>query len=168
MTLTPKIIMLGVRLAGISATALINEVAISWYPPTWHLADGRWGTYDPAGVRSCIGARLLAAIGDQSSAWRWYDCAKRLWDANALDGFNWRYWALVSAAGFTLLAAFGFALAVRFGRPPFRVVRGRKLLTGRPAKRALLEVTKQEAELSGVGLDLIPGLPHWSAKRGIG
>ena len=43
MIATPKIIALGALFGAMTITGLINELAISWYPLTWHLADGRWG-----------------------------------------------------------------------------------------------------------------------------
>ena len=49
-----KIIALGALLAAMAATALLNKIAISWYPPIWELPDGRWGYFAPSDIRSCI------------------------------------------------------------------------------------------------------------------
>ena len=90
--------------------------------------------------------------------------------ANAgAGGFDLRYWSLLLAGAFTLASAFGFALAVRFDRPPARVLRGRQLLTGAAARRAFAQTSKVESRLSGTGLEFLPGLPvsreretrHW-------
>jgi hypothetical protein len=116
--------MLATVLAGLFLVFLINEIGITWYPPVWTSSDGRNGCYDPAGVRSCMGARALAVLADWSSTWQWHRCATTLYQAQALDAFNLRHWALISDSAFTLITAFGFALAVRFDRPPHRVMRG--------------------------------------------
>jgi Type IV secretion-system coupling protein DNA-binding domain len=152
-----KVIMLVALVTGLLLVFLINEIGITWYPPMWTSADGRTGYYDPAGVRTCMGARALAALADRSSAWQWHRCATTLAQAHALDGFHWRYWALISASAFTLIAAFGFALAVRFDRPPHRVLRGRQLLTGDAARRAFIRSAKHEIQQSGAGLEFLPG-----------
>ena len=67
MTAQPKIAMLAVLFAAMATTAVFNEIAISWYPPTWH-GNGQWDYYEPADVRSCMGARLLASAGDNWGA----------------------------------------------------------------------------------------------------
>ncbi len=139
-------------------TGLINEIGISRNPPTWMLADGRTGTFDPQSIRSCMGARLLSTLADRSSEAHWHRCATALSSAQALDAFNWRYWSLLAAGGTSLLAAFGFALAVRCARPPHRVIRGRQLLTGDTARRAFLKSARQEIQNSGLGLEVLPGL----------
>ena len=62
------------------------------------------------------------------------------------------------AGAFTLASALGFALVLRFDRPPARVLRGRKLLTGAAALRAFAQTSKEESRLSGTGLEVLPGL----------
>ncbi len=158
MIVKPKVIVLGAVLAGLSCVGLINELTINRYPPTWTLSDGLSGTYPPADVRPCIGARLLSNLADRSSAHHWQRCAATLQKALALDGFDWRYWSLIIAGSWTLLAAFGFALAVRFDRPPHRVLRGRHLLSGDNAIRTFIRSAKMEIKRSGAGLELLPGL----------
>jgi hypothetical protein len=81
----------------------------------------------------------------------------------ALAGFEFRYWSLLIACAFTLAAAFGFALVLRSPSPP-RVLRGRRLLTGDAACRAFIEAEKVESARSGIGLEMLPGLPI-SAER---
>ena len=158
MTGKVRITMLALLLSGLGLVFLINEIGIGWYPPMWTLSDGRSGYFDPAGIRSCVGARALSALAARSSEAHWYRCATILYQANALDGFNWRYWALASSSAFALLAAFGFALGVRFDRPPHRVVRGRRLLIADRARRAFVRSAKQKIRQSGAGLELLPGL----------
>ena len=153
-----KVIMLAALFAGLLLVFLINEIGINRYPPMWMAADGRSGYYDPAGVRTCMGARALAALADRSSARHWHRCATTLFKAQALDGFHWRYWALTGACVFTLVAAFGFALACRFNRPQHRVLRGRQLLTGDAARRAFTRSAKSEILQFGAGLEFLPGL----------
>ena len=69
-----------------------------------------------------------------------------------------RYWALIGSSAVTLLAAFGFALAVRFDWPPRLVLRGRRPLTGSKARRGFMKSAKPEISQSGPGLDFLPGL----------
>ena len=153
-----KIGLLVALLVGLGAIMLINEIGISRYPPAGRFADGIIRGFYPSDVRSCMGARALAAIGDRTSQWHWYYCATTLGQTQALAGFDLRYWSLLLAGAFTLASAFGFALVVRFDRPPARVLRGRKLLTGAAARRAFAQTSKEESRLSGTGLEVLPGL----------
>jgi len=144
--------------AGMAAVFLVNELGINKYPPSWSLSDGRRGYHDPEGVRFCMGARALAALADTSSQRAWSDCEATLATGNSLLAFNMRYWALIASSAFTLLAAFGFALAVRFDRPPHRVLRGRRLLAGPKARRGFIKSARTEISQSGPGLEFLPGL----------
>jgi Type IV secretion-system coupling protein DNA-binding domain len=154
----PKILFLTSLLTGIGAVALINEIAISRYPPAATLADGRKVAFNPDDIRGCMGARALASIGDETSHWQWQHCETVLAQVHALDGFALRYWSLLMASSCALVSAFGFALSARFESRTPRVLRGRRLLTGEAARRAFLRTTKAESALSGVGLELLPGL----------
>jgi hypothetical protein len=91
MTMRTKLILLGLFLAGLGTVALINEVGISCYPPFATLADGRQAPVNPEHVRWCMGARMLASIGDQSSQWQWRQCKNGLAQGQALAGFDVRY-----------------------------------------------------------------------------
>lgn len=153
-----KTITLAALFAGIATVFLVNELGIEVYPPTWSLPDGRWGYHDPAGVRFCIGARALAAMADMSSQRAWSDCQATLAAGNSLFAFNIRYWALIGSSAVTVLAAFGFALAVRFDRPPHRVLRGRRLLAGHQTRRGFIRSSKAEISQSRPGLEFLPGL----------
>ena len=153
-----KLALIAAVVAGFGALYLINELAINWYPPTWTSPDGRSGYYSPDEVRSCMRSRMKSSLGDRASALHWYRCATTLQEAQALDGFGWRYWSLIIAGVWTLLAPFGFALTMRFARPPHRVLRGRRLLTGDAATRAFLQSAKSEIKQSGAGLELLPNL----------
>ncbi len=131
--------------------------------------DGAVRGFYPSDVRACMGARALAAAGDRTSEWHWHHCTRTLVQTQALSSFDLRYWSLLLAGAFTLASAFGFALVVRFDRPPARVLRGRQLLTGTTARRAFAQTSKVESRMSGTGLELLPGLPvsreretrHW-------
>jgi hypothetical protein len=136
----------------------INEIGIGLYPPSGQFPDGVTKGFHPSDVRSCMNARALAAIGDRSSQRHWHRCATTLVRTHALWGFDLRYWGLLVAGAFTLASAFGFALALRFERPPARVLRGRLLLRGPAARRAFQRASKAEMDLSGAGVELVPGL----------
>ena len=153
-----KIIMLIALLVGLCTVFLITEIAINRYPPVWTLPDGRTGPYAPASIRVCMGARALAALGDRSGAWQWHRCATPFHQQKALDGFSWRYWAVICTSFLTLVAAFGFAFAVRFARPAHRVLRGRRLLSGEQAWKSFLQSAKSEIAQSGRGLTFLPSL----------
>ena len=158
MTAKLKLALVAAVVAGFGALHLINELAINWYPPVWTSPDGRSGYYLPDDVRSCMGARLFSNLADRTSAHHWHRCAVTLHAEQALDAFAWRYWALIVAGVWTLLAPLGFAFAMRFARPPHRVLRGRCLLTGDAATRAFLKSAKPEIKQSGAGLELLPGM----------
>jgi hypothetical protein len=102
---------------------------------------------------------MLAAIGDQSSQWQWRHCEQGLMQAQALAGFELRYWSLLIACAFTTVAVLGFAFVLRSASSPSRVVRGRRLLIGDDARRAFVAAAKAESACSGSGLELLPGLP---------
>jgi|SRR5581483_7352142 len=153
-----RVSLLAALLVGIAAVTLINEIGISRYPPAGVFPDGAVRGFFPSDVRSCMGARALSALGDQTSQWHWHNCARTLVQTQALSSFDLRYWSLLFAGAFTLASALGFALALRFDRSPARVVRGRQLLTGAAARRAFVRTAKQETRLSGTGLEFLPGL----------
>jgi hypothetical protein len=159
-----KLVLFASLLAGLGTVALINEVGISRYPPLATLADGRQAAFNPEDIRSCVGARMLAAIGDQSSQWQWQHCEQGLMRAQALAGFELRYWSLLIACAFTAVAVLGFAFVLRSASPPSRVLRGRRLLIGDAARRAFVAAAKAESARSGIGLELLPELPI-SAER---
>jgi hypothetical protein len=164
-----KALFLGALVFGIGTVTAINEIGIGVYPPSGHFPDGVTRDFHPSDVRSCMGARALAAIGDNSSQRHWHQCARTLVQTQALSGFDLRYWGLLVAGAFTLVSAFGFALALRFERPPARVLRGRLLLKGPAARRGFQRASKADMDLSGAGVELLPGLPvSWSARRGTG
>jgi hypothetical protein len=167
--LNAKALFLGALFVGIGTVAMINEIGIGRYPPSGQFSDGVTRGFHPSDVRSCMGARALAAVGDRSSQWHWRQCATTLVQTQALASFDLRYWGLLVASAFTLASAFGFALTLRFDRPPARVLRGRQLLAGATARRAFAHASKVESWMSGTGLQLLPGLPvsreretrHW-------
>ena len=141
-----------------SASRVCASFHNSWAASAAASPDGRSGYYLPDDVRSCMGARLMSNLDDRVSELHWHRCAVALHTAQALDGFSWRYWTLIVAGVWTLLAPFGFAFATGFARPPHRVLRGRRLLTGETATRALCQSAKADIKQSGTGLELLPGL----------
>jgi hypothetical protein len=153
-----KVLFVGVLLVGLGTLTLINEIGISRYPPTGQFADGMIRGLYPADVRSCMGARALAAIGDRSSERQWRRCATTLGQMQALAGFDLRYWALTLAGAFTLASVLGFAFVMRLESSSARVLRGRELLTGSAARRAFVQTSKKEERLAGAGLEFLPGL----------
>jgi hypothetical protein len=153
-----KITLLGLVMGGISVLAVVGEIGIAWYPPVATLADGCQASLNPGDVRLCMGARVLASLGDRWSQDQWFACAQHFRKLHALEGIDVRYWSLLLSGAFTLASAFGFALALRFDRPPARVLRGRQLLTGATARRAFAQASKVESRMSGTGLELLPGL----------
>ena len=110
-----KAIFLALLFSGIGAVALIDGVAIGWYPPVAHLPGGAISPFAPPDVRSCMSARVRSSIGDASGTRHWHHCQTVLAQTDALGTFGWRYWGLVISCAVTLLAAFGFALAIRLG-----------------------------------------------------
>jgi len=62
-----KITLLGLVMGGISVLAVVGEIGIAWCPPVATLADGRQASPNPDDVRLCMGARVLASLGDRWS-----------------------------------------------------------------------------------------------------
>ena len=155
---TLKVIFLALLFGGMGAVALIDRVAIGWYPPVAQLPGGESSPFAPVDVRSCMGARLWSSLGDVSATRRWHHCQTVLQETQALGAFGWRYWGLVISCAITLLAPFGFAFAFRLDRDRSRVLRGRRLLTGDHARRSFLRSAEAESRMSGAGLELLPGL----------
>jgi hypothetical protein len=81
-----KALFLGALFAGVGAVTAINEIGIGLYPPSGQFADGVTRGFYPSDVRSCMGARAVAAIGDRSSQWHWHRCARTLVQTQALWG----------------------------------------------------------------------------------
>ena len=55
-----KVIFLALLFSGIGAVALIDEVAIGWYPPVAQLPGGVSSAFAPPDVRGCMRARARA------------------------------------------------------------------------------------------------------------
>ncbi len=104
MTLRTKVITLGLLLAAMSAVALIDRVAIDWYPPAGTAQDGRAVAYAPGDVRDCIGARAFSSLGDATSTRLWNACAASFARTGSLAGFTWRYWTLVASCALVLVS----------------------------------------------------------------
>jgi hypothetical protein len=153
-----KVLTLALLLATMGTVALVDEVAIGWYPPVGYAPDGRVLSYAPGDIRSCMATRFFSVLGDTASTQRWSTCAAALAHQGALAGFNWRYWALVTSCAQMLMSVLGFALAVRSDRVGSRVIRGRHLLAGDEARRAFLRSSCDECRQSGTGVELVPGL----------
>src|SRR5215468_2321564 len=96
-----KISLLVALLGGLSTITLINEIGITRYPPSGLFPDGAVRGFYPSDVRSCMGARALAALGDRTSQWHWHHCARTLVQTQALSSLVLRYWSLVLASAFT-------------------------------------------------------------------
>ncbi len=145
-------------LAAMSAVALIDQVAIDWYPPAGYAQDGRAVAYAPGDIRDCMGARAFSSLGDATSRRQWSACVASLARTGSLAGFTWRYWTLVASCALVLVSLLGFAFALHSDRASARVIRGRRLMTGDDAPRAFLRSSRAECRQSGAGLELLPGL----------
>lgn len=158
MTGNLKFFFLALLVGGMGAVALIDRVAIGQYPPVAHLPGGATSHIAPSEVRRCMSARVWSSMGDASSTREWHQCQTGLTQIDALGAFGWRFWGLLISCAITLLAAFGFVLALRQDRERSRVLRGRRLLTGDHARRSFLRSAAAESRLSGAGLELLSGL----------
>ncbi|MGD9669200.1 MAG: helicase HerA-like domain-containing protein [Hyphomicrobiaceae bacterium] len=153
-----KVMMLGLLLAAMSAIALIDQVAIDWYPLAGTAQAGRAVAYAPGDIRDCMGARALSTLGDATSTRLWNACAASFARTGSLAGFTWRYWTLVASCALVLVSLLGFAFALHSDRASARVIRGRRLKTGDDGRRAFLRSSRAECRQSGAGLELLPGL----------
>jgi hypothetical protein len=83
-----RMILLVALLVGLAAATLINEIGISRYPPAGVFPDGAMRGFYPSDVRSCMGARALASVGDRTSEQHWHHCARTLVQTQALSSFD--------------------------------------------------------------------------------
>jgi hypothetical protein len=143
--------MLGLLLAAMSAVALIDQVAIDWYPLAGTAQDGRAVAYAPGDIRDCMGARAFSSLGDATSTRLWNACAASFARTGSLAGFTWRYWTLVASCALVLLFMLGFAVALHSDRASAHVIRGRRLMTGDDGRRAFLRSSRAESRHSGAG-----------------
>ncbi|KCZ52164.1 hypothetical protein HY2_09110 [Hyphomonas pacifica] len=70
-----------------------------------------------------------------------------------------RHNAVAVLTGLSLLALIGFVRQTMTARPPPKVIRGRKHLADKTARRALQSLSRRECRRSGSGLEFPPGIP---------
>ena len=78
----------------VGTVTAINEIRIGLYPLSGQFSDGVTGGFHASDVRSCMGARALAAIGDRSGQRHWHRCATTLVQNQTLSGFD-AVWSLL-------------------------------------------------------------------------
>lgn len=141
------------------------EIGFQRLPPGPLDADGRLvGRYSSEEAGRCAGSRALALFGDRHGRALWRACEDVLDRHGARAGFDIRYYAVVGPACLALVILVGFMLAVRFERPPPRVIRGRRYLKGGAARSALRGALAAERRRCGAGLHFPPGF-QLSAER---
>jgi hypothetical protein len=153
-----KVIALASTFAGFAATAGVYDLGFDFLPPRATLADGTTVPLPPSDLQACFKTQAFMLIGDADAASQWHICQKWLVKYGALEAFDRRS-LVVAASGVTgLLALFGFALSVRYARPPFKVTRGPRLYTGSAGLKAFARACARECRILGRGVELLPGL----------
>ena len=109
--------------------------------------------------RECYQARLMSWFYAPGAARFAADCNAFYESYRSVAGFNFRF-NLITYSGIAAIGFFFLAwLAMQAQEETAKVIRGPQYLKERKSFSALKRVLKQEAKISGKGLDLIPGLP---------
>jgi hypothetical protein len=112
----------------------------------------------PDDVQACFKTRALALIADPYAENQWQLCRQWLMANGALKAFEGRSMAVAACGAIGFLALFGFALGVRYDRPPFKVTRGPRLHSGAAGLKAFALACALECRIHGRGVELLPGI----------
>jgi hypothetical protein len=134
------------------------DLGFDRYPPGVRNADGSVSRHTADDVWRCAQIRIAASFGDPYSNKLWRICAAGMRAVGTLGGFDVRYWSFVGAIGAGSLFMIAFAVAIRLERPPARIIRGRRYLTGGAARSRLAAVSRAERRRFGKGFEFPPGI----------
>ena len=135
------------------------KIGFELYPPGTYTDEGVYARHDSAFMAGCGKARITSLIGDPIGSADWPRCRRILDHYGTTGQFMLRHNAVTVLTGLSLLALMGFVRQTMTARPPPKVIRGRKHLAGKTARRALQSLSKSECRRSGSGLELPPGIP---------
>ncbi|WP_419914625.1 type IV secretion system DNA-binding domain-containing protein [Hoeflea sp.] len=158
MTRTLKLILFTLALGGFAMTAGAWHLGFDLWPPRATLENGSRVPFHATEVQACFKSRLLGLFGDRPAAAHWNDCHYQLAAYRALTAFEARSLAVAAGSLLGLAALFGFAIVLRLEKPPARVLRGPRLLTGSAGRKAFAAACKRECKFHGQGLVFLP--PH--------
>lgn len=156
-TLAKSLIVAGL-LSG-AASFAAYQTGFHWLRPAFFDETGRVVHHNAYSMDRCGKARITSQFGDPAGVSDWQRCETAMEAVGTMGSFKARH-NIVTGLGFiaatSLLAGLGRSLT---GRPPPKVIRGRKLFTGKQALKELAEVSRRECARSGEGLHLPPGIP---------
>lgn len=162
-TLAKSLIVAGLLSGAASFTAY--QTGFHWLRPGFLDETGRVVHHNAYSMDRCGKARITSQFGDPAGVSDWQRCENAMKAVGTLGAFKARH-STVTGLGFiaasSLLAGLGRSLT---GRPPPKIIRGRKLLTGKQALKALAEVSRRECARSGAGLALPMGSASASPRR---
>jgi len=142
-----------------AASIATHKLGFELYPPGTYTETGVYARHDSAFMARCGKARITSLIGDPVGSSDWPRCRRILDHYGTTGQFRLRHNAVAVLTGLSLLALIGFIRQTMSARPPPKVIRGRKRLAGRTARRALQSLSKSECRRSGFGLEFPPGIP---------
>ena len=151
-----KVVALIGMLSGFGLTAAAYELGFDIWPPEATFSDGTSTRFGAEDVQLCFKAGALALLGESKANRYWQTCRRGLVAYGALDAFALRSTVVAAGGAVGLLALFGFALAVRFEKPPFRVIRGSRLRAGKAGEKAFAKACALECRAHGQGIALLP------------
>ena len=135
------------------------KLGFELYPPGTYTEAGVFARHDSAFMARCGKARITSLIGDPIGSDDWLRC-RRILDHYGMTGqFVLRHNIVAVLTGLSILVLIGFVRQTMTARPPPKVIRGRKHLAGKAARRALQSLSKHECRRSGSGLEFPPGIP---------
>ena len=135
------------------------KLGFEFYPPGSYTEAGVYARHDTAFMARCGKARITSLIRDPIGSADWPRCRRILDHYGTTGQFMLRHNALAVLTGLSLLALMSFVRQTMIARPPPKVIRGRKHLAGKAARRALQSLSKRECRRSGSGLEFPPGIP---------
>ena len=135
------------------------QLGFDLWPPSATLADGTTTRFRSADVEACLKGRTMAWLGDRSNDLYWHNCQRQLSQYRALNGFEIRFWMVISFGLLGIAALLMFALGLRFDSPLLKVLRGARLQAGSRGLKAFAQACAAECRIHGEGISLVPTVP---------
>lgn len=158
MPLRPRSFIIAGLLSGAACIATY-ETGFHLLRPAWVDETGRMASHSAYSMDRCGKARITSAFGDPAGVADWQRCEAAMESLGTMGAFKARHNAVAGLGIFafgSLMWGVGRSLTER---PQPKVIRGRKLFTGKQALKELAMVSKRECARSGEGVHLPPGIP---------
>lgn len=150
-----------------AASIATYKLGFELYPPGTYTEAGVYARHDSSFMARCGKARITSLVSDPIGSADWPRCRRILDYFGTTGQFMLRHNAVAVLTGLSLLALIGFVRQTVTARPSPKVIRGRKHLAGKTARRALQSLSIRECRRSGSGLEFRPEFPSAATEKAV-